>query len=106
MINWFKKPMPLILVDLSVNKITEIEGKIPSITGLPITAALAAIEIRQETLLIQSKIPDYDDKIKQIESKYFTKSYHNKFTNNILDAKIKNKKLVLDLLIALIQMKR
>ena len=52
MINWFKKPMPLILVDLSVNKITEIEGKIPSITGLPITAALAAIEIRQETLLI------------------------------------------------------
>ena len=44
MINWFKKPMPLILVDLFVNKITKIEGKIPSITGLPTTAALTAVE--------------------------------------------------------------
>ena len=29
-----------------------------------------------------------------IESKYFTTSDYNKFMNNILDAKIKNKKLV------------
>ena len=42
--NWLKKPMPLILVDLLVNKLAEIEGKIPSITGSTTTAALAAVE--------------------------------------------------------------
>ena len=44
MMNWLKKPMPLILVDLLVNKLAEIEGKIPSITGSTTTAALAAVE--------------------------------------------------------------
>ena len=42
--NWLKKPMPLILVDLLVNKLAEIEGRIPSITGSTTTAALAAVE--------------------------------------------------------------
>ena len=44
MMNWLKKPMPLILVDLLVNKLAEIEGKIPSITGSTTTAALATVE--------------------------------------------------------------
>ena len=51
LINWFKKPVPLILVDLFVNKITEIEGKIPSITGLPTTAALTAVENKTRNVI-------------------------------------------------------
>ena len=45
-------------------------------------------------LVIQSKKADYDAKIKDIRNKYFTTSDYNKFTNNILDAKIVAKKLV------------
>ena len=51
MINWFKKPVPLILVDLFINKITEIEGKIPSITGVPTTAALTAVENKTRNVI-------------------------------------------------------
>ena len=36
----------------------------------------------------------HDAKIKDIMGKYFTISGYNKFTNEILDAKINNKKLV------------
>ena len=37
---------------------------------------------------------DYNEKIKDIESKYFTTSDYNKFKNDILDPKIKIKILV------------
>ena len=37
---------------------------------------------------------DYNEKIKDITIRYFTTSEYNKFMNNILDTKIKNKKLV------------
>ena len=37
---------------------------------------------------------DYDAKISDIESKYFTTSDYNKFTNEIIDNKIKEKELV------------
>ena len=44
MINWLKKLIPLILLNLKTDyKITEIEGKIPSIAGLA-NAALHAVE--------------------------------------------------------------
>ena len=39
-------------------------------------------------LFIQSK-KDYDEKIKDIESKYFTTSGYDKFMDNIYDTKIK-----------------
>ena len=40
------------------------------------------------------KIADYDAEIKDIKDKYFITSDFNKFTNNILHAKIAAKKLV------------
>ena len=40
------------------------------------------------------KKADYDAEIKDIKDKYFTTSDYNKFTNNILDAKITAKRLV------------
>ena len=40
-------------------------------------------------LVIKSKKTDYDAKISDIEAKYFTTSDYNKFTNKILDKKIK-----------------
>ena len=43
--------------------------------------------------MIQSK-KDYDAEIKYIKDKYFTIFDYNRFTNNILDAKITAKKLV------------
>ena len=52
---------------------------------------------------VENKIPDVNDlvnktdddaKISDIEGKYFTTSDCNKFTSNILDAKIKQKELV------------
>ena len=39
-------------------------------------------------------LSDYDDKIKDIENKHCSTSDYNKFTNNILDWKVKNRKLV------------
>ena len=35
---------------------------------------------------------DYDIKISEIDKKYFTTSDYNKFTKNILDAKMKQKR--------------
>ena len=35
---------------------------------------------------------DYDAKILEIEEKYFTTADYNKFTSDILDAKMKKKK--------------
>ena len=40
------------------------------------------------------KKTDYDAKILEIEVKYFTTSDYNKFTSDILDAKVKQKELV------------
>ena len=37
---------------------------------------------------------DYNEDIKDIKDKYFTRPDCNKFTNNILDAKIATKKLM------------
>ena len=76
------------------NKITEIEGKIPSITGLTTTAAHTLLRIRRQTLVIYIKKTNYDAKISDIEKKYFNTCDYNKFLNNTRDAKIKNKKIV------------
>ena len=56
-------------------KISEVENKIPSISGLV-------------------KKTDYDAKIKNIVGKYFTIADYNKFTSDILDAKVKQKVLL------------
>ena len=59
------------------------------------------------------KILDYDQKVKDIKSKYFTTSDYKKFTNQIIDNKIKKElknqlknPIFLDLRITLIQIKK
>ena len=76
-------------------KITEIESKIPSLSGSATNFALTAAEnkILDVSNLVKKKT-DYDAKASDIESKYITTAYYNKFTNNIVDNSIKSKKLV------------
>ena len=64
-----------------------------SITNLANTTALSAVENKIPNVSTLVKKADQDDKIKEIK-KCFTTSDYNKFTDNILDTKIKNKKLV------------
>ena len=73
-------------------KITETEGKIPSITGLATATAFNAVENKISDVSNLVKKEDCDAKISDIESKYFTTSDFNKFTNEIIHIKIKQKK--------------
>ena len=70
-------------------KINEINGEILSITGLAATSLNAVKnEIRNISDLV--KKTDYDAETSDIESKCFAISDYNKYTNNILDVKVKN----------------
>ena len=60
---------------LNKKKIGNVEIKIPNVSGLV-------------------KKTDYDAEISGIQKKYFTTSDYNKFTKEILDAHIKETKLV------------
>ena len=89
--------MILILVNLSNKtdynaKIKDVEDKIPSITNLTTNAFVTAVEDKKTNVNDLVKKVDYNEKIKDIESKYLTASDYNKFSNNILDAKITKKK--------------
>ena len=73
----------------------EVDNKIQDVSGLMITSVLNT-KIRE----VENKIPDlrglvkktdYNAKISDIEVKYFTNSDYNKFTNEILEMKIKGK---------------
>ena len=66
-------------------KNTEIEGKIPSITGLATTSSLTAVENKIPDVSVLVKKTDYDAKISDIESKYIAIADCNKFTKNIAD---------------------
>ena len=59
-------------------KISEIEGKIPSIAGLATTFAFTATENKISSVSNLVKKTDYDPKITGIESKYFSTSDYNK----------------------------
>ena len=57
--------------------------------------------------MVGNKIPDvtefvkkvyYDNKIKEIEGKYFTSVDYNKFMSDILDSKIKQKNWLMNLI--------
>ena len=61
-------------------KITEIEGKMPSITGLATTPYLNAFENKMLDLSNLVKKTNYNAKILDIESKNFTMSDYNKCT--------------------------
>ena len=73
--------------------ITEIQNKIPYITGL-ITATLTTVENKIPNVgnLVQKS--DHDVKILDIGSRYITTAYYNKFTKDIFDNKIKSKELI------------
>ena len=72
------------------NKTTAIEGKKTlATTGLATTAILNAVKNEIPNVSDIVKKTDYDAEIPDIDVKYFTMSDYNKFTNDILDAKIK-----------------
>ena len=65
----------------------------PSISGLATTTALTVVENKIPNISDLVKKADYDNETKDIKDKYFITSNDNKFTNNILDAKIRAKKV-------------
>ena len=75
-------------------KISEIEGKVPSIFGLATTAAFIAVENKIPDISNLVKKTDYDAKILDNESKYFSTTDSNKSASQTLDANIIQKGLV------------
>ena len=71
------------------DKITDIEDKTLTITGLATTATLNAVKNEISNISNTVRKTDYDAETPDIDGKYFTMSDYNKFTNDILDAKIK-----------------
>ena len=69
-------------------KIKDGEDNIPSVSNLATTAALTAVKNKIPNVSNLFKKADYVAKISDIENEYFTTSDYNKFTNNILDARI------------------
>ena len=85
----------LVTIAVLNTKIGEVENKIPHISGL-VTTAVCNIKIGE----IENKIcdvgslvkkADYDSEISDIKEKYLITADYNKFTSDILDAKIKQK---------------
>ena len=75
-------------------KINEVKGEIPGIINLSTTAVLTTVENKIRNISDLIKKADYDAGIKNVKDKYFITSDYNKFTNNILDAKITAKTIV------------
>ena len=70
-------------------KTTEIEGKIPSISGLATPSALTKVENKIPDVSSLVKKTDYLTKISDIESKYVPTADYNKFNKDIAAKKIK-----------------
>ena len=68
------------------------ESKMPSISGLATNTALTAVENKTPNVINLLKRINYDAKISEIDSKYFTTADYNKFTSQTLDEKI-NKRI-------------
>ena len=64
----------------------------PSISGLATNTALTAVENKTPNVINLLKRINYDAKISEIYSKYFTTADYNKFTSQTLDEKI-NKRI-------------
>ena len=78
-------------------KITEIEGKIPRITGLASNSALLTVENKIPDVSSLVKKTDYDTKISEIEKKVSDHHNHGKYITtpkfNILAARVFNARL-------------
>ena len=74
-------------------KIGEVGNKMPNTNGLVTTAVLNTKigEVKNETRVVSELVKEkyYDAKISNVERTYFNTSHYNKFTSEILDAKIK-----------------
>ena len=75
-----------------MQKIAYTESKMPSISGLATNPALTAVENKTPNVINLLKRINYDAKISEIDSKYFTTADYNKFTSQTLDEKI-NKRI-------------
>ena len=76
-------------------KINKVKGEIPSITDSATTTALIDVKNNIPKVSHLVKKTNCDDKIKAIESEYFTTSDYDKFTiYSILDANIESRKIV------------
>ena len=64
----------------------------PSISGLATNTALTAVENKTPNVINLLKRINYDAKISEIDSKYFTTADYNKFISQTLDEKI-NKRI-------------
>ena len=73
-------------------KIDKVKNEIPSINNFAVTAALTSIENGIPNVNDQNKKADYNAKLSETK-KNILLLLNNKFTNNILDAKITEKKL-------------
>ena len=71
------------------DKVSEIEGKVPTITGLATIAALSALAHKMPNTSDIARNAKCDAKISENEKKYFTASDCNNSTNDILDTKLK-----------------
>ena len=77
-------------------KITEIEGKIPSITGLATNSALTAVENKIPDVSSLVKKTDYNTKISEIENKVNDHNHDKYITTpkfNALAARVFNARL-------------
>ena len=77
-------------------KITEIEGKIPSITGLATNAVLTVVENKIPDISSLVKKADYNTKISEIENKFNDNSHDKYITTpefNTLEARVFNARL-------------
>ena len=74
-------------------KVNEFKNEVLDITNLAINNALTVTENKVPNVNNLVKKADYNAEIKDVKDKYFTTSEYNKFMNNILDAKIKTKKI-------------
>ena len=72
-------------------KITEIGGKIPSITSLATNSVLTAVKYNIPNLSNLVKKTNHDAKIADIENKYITTADYNKFTKDIVAERMKKK---------------
>ena len=99
------KKKTLILVDLSTTK-KKLQYKNywnrrhnTYITGSAITAELTTVKNKIPNASNSVRKTDYDADILGIKSKYFTTANCNKFTNEKIDLKVKQKGLVINLLL-------
>ena len=80
------------IINLATNaslntKAKEVKCEILGVTNLATTAAFTTVENKIPNFNDLVKKTYYDPKMSEIEKKYFSTSYYNKFTSNTLDAK-------------------